>query len=643
MHLVQVAFNLPLRREFCYSAASPVPVGVRVTADFGKRRLTGFVVDQPRTPPPGVSVRELHRVVDAQPLFDPGYLELAHWVRDVYLCSLGEALAAMVPAGRREVSLLEDPAATDPVEQPLLTGEQEAAVNALRGGPGPFYLNGVTGSGKTTVFLQAARRQLEQQRSVIYLVPEIALTHQVVALFKATFGDVVAVIHSSLTPAQRLTEWFRIQRGQATVVVGARSAVFAPVARLGLVVMDEEHEGSYKSSSTPRYHARQVALYRCRQAGAQLVMGSATPSLEACHQMRGGQVTELRLTRRVAGGAPPEIRVVDMSRQPGPLSRELNERLRATLAAGRQAILFLNRRGFAQFVQCRACDQVMECVRCAVTLTFHKASGRMECHYCGYRTAPVQVCPHCKSTDIGYSGFGTERIEEVLERQVPNARVARADADAVRGRNGLAELLQTFGRREIDILVGTQMVAKGLNFPGVRLVGVVNADTALHLPDFRAAERTFSLILQVAGRAGRFQPDGEVIVQTRQPRAAAVRLAVAADLEGFVTQELAVREELGFPPFRRLLRVVARSRSAQQAQEAAQLLADRVCQEDPGTDVLGPAACPLSRIGGRYRHHVMFRAIRMRSVHGVLERVLTTLKLPAGVTLEIDVDPVNVL
>ena len=571
----------------------------------------------------------------------------------------------MIPAGRRE-SLPDDlPGTVDRWREHVLTDEQERAVAALTDRAAApagavaarerrFYLRGVTGSGKTAVFMAAARRTVAAGRGVIYLVPEIALTHQVVDQFSDVFGDRVAVMHSALTPSQRLQQWRRIRNGAARVVIGARSAVFAPLRDLGLLVVDEEHETSYKSSRAPRFHARQVAMHRCAAEGATLVMGSATPSLEALHHMERGLLQRLELTRRPAGGRMPAIAIEAMQGQPGPLSARLLTAVRAAAAAGRQSILFLNRRGFAYFFHCRSCGFEMRCVRCSVSLTYHKASGVMLCHYCGYRAAPLRVCPECSSLDIGYGGFGTQRVEEELAAALPGLRVQRLDADAMRNRGELRAALTRFRDREVDVLIGTQMVAKGLDFPGVRLVGIINADTGLHLPDFRAAERTFNLIVQVAGRAGRALPDGQVLVQTYRADQQAIRLAAEGRTEEFYRREIDVRRQLRFPPFARLIRVVVRSRSKERAHAAARSFADHLERHRdraaPGAadaaaegERLGPVECPLERVAGSYRFHLLLRHRTIGPLHAWVTRAWSTFKVPAATYLEVDVDPISVL
>ena len=654
---LEVAFNLPLLQHFTYldledAATEP---GVRVVAPLGRRRVTGFVVGVPPRAPQGVELRPIGRRVDAQPVFDGALLELARWVADMYLCSLGEALAAMIPGGRREALHDDFDSGVESWRDHPLTGEQRRAVAALTASlataaagaarPRRFYLRGVTGSGKTAVFLEAARRTVAAGRSVIYLVPEISLTHQVVDQFSDVFGAQVAVIHSALTPSQRLQQWGRIRGGEARVVIGARSAVFAPLRNLGMIVLDEEHESSYKSSATPRYHARQVAMHRCTREGATLVMGSATPSLEALHHMDSGRLQRLDLTRRPGRGRMPAIEVVEMKGQTRPLSERLVEEIRAAAGAGRQSILFLNRRGFAYFFHCRSCGFEMHCAHCSVSLTWHKATRTMLCHYCGYRAAPIRVCPQCSSLDVGYSGFGTQRVEEELAAALPGLSVRRLDTDAARNRRELRTALAQFREREVDVLVGTQMVAKGLDFPGVRLVGIINADTGLHLPDFRAAERTFNLIVQVSGRAGRTLPDGRVLVQTYLADQYAIRLAVEGRAEEFYRREVELRRELRFPPFVRLIRIVIRSRSKQRAHAAAGSFAEQL-QRHRGAaagEVLGPVECPIERIAGNYRCHMLLRHTTLGPLHAWVQRTCRAFRVPAGVHLEVDVDPTSVL
>ncbi len=641
--LVELAFNLPLKRQFTYSVPEgmEIPMGSRVSAPFGSRQLTGLVVGMPAEPPPGVGeLRDVKRVIDRRALVEEGTLDLARWMSRMYMCSLGEALFAILPGGRREGESIDLPPEEDAIQHELAQQQKDAVAAITATEEGSFYLFGVTGSGKTEVYLNAALSATSRGKGVIYLVPEISLTHQVVRVFRGAYRTRLAVLHSSLTPSQRLSEWLRVMDGEVDVVIGARSAVFAPVRSLGLIVIDEEQEGAYKSGTTPRYHARQVAMYRAAREKARIVMGSATPSLEAWHFMREGRLTPLRMPVRLSGGAMPTMEVVDMRKQQGPLSQVLIEAIGRTAGEGRQTILFLNRRGFSYLFHCRSCGYEMACPHCSVALTYHKERDKMICHYCGSSAAPITVCPTCGSLDVGYSGFGTEGIEEEIGRSFPQLVVRRVDTDAVRKKRVLQQLLTDFRKGSVNVLVGTQMVAKGLDFPGVKLVGIINADTGLQLPDFRAAERTFSLLVQVAGRAGRALPDGKVLIQTFRPGAPSVRLAQEGKLEEFYTEELETRRELGFPPFSRLIRVLLRGRNRQATLAAIGGLAASLttCLGGAG-ELLGPAECPLARISKNYRYHVIVRALRFSEAHSRISQVLDGYRAPRGVYMEIDVDP----
>ncbi len=656
---LETLVNVPLHQRFTYSCppqlADKVATGKRVEVRFGNRRMTAFVVALHKSLPenlavPEEKIRPILKVLDDQPIFAQEHIDLARWMARYYLCTQGEALATMIPSGRREtegpnLSLGDGGLEFEPRN---LSDEQRGAVEAICQSSGIHYLYGPTGSGKTEVFLSVAERLLEQGKGVIYLVPEISLTHQVVESVIRRFGDTVAILHSNLTPSQRLKEWGRILRSEARIVIGVRSAVFAPVPDLGLIIIDEEHDGSYKSGSTPRYHARQVAMYRCAQAGIPLVMGSATPSVEAWHLMETGRFQKHQLTARLAGGREPEIQCVDLSRNKdgGCISPVLAEEIRATLKEGRQTILFLNRRGFTHFFRCNLCDYQLKCKSCSVALTYHKSQGRLRCHYCGWTMMPPTICPHCGSLDVGYSGFGTEFIEAETAAKFPGARISRIDTDSITRKGQLQEKIRDFRRGDIDILLGTQMVAKGLNFPNLKLVGVVMADTGLNMPDFRSAERTFSLITQVAGRAGRFFPDGKVIVQSFSPNREAIAYACKSDVTGFYRQELQQREILGFPPFSRLVRLVFRSSRLDEArgaaQGAAEILSKEIERHGLLVDVLGPSECPLAMIAANHRWQVMLRAKEIAPLQRLCQRIVHGHKIPK-VYIEADVDPINLL
>ncbi|MBQ6781792.1 MAG: primosomal protein N' [Treponema sp.] len=673
---LQIVLNVPLNQAFTYldissdeESSGQSHVGYRADIKFGNRRTTGFIIAESSEFPADCGVEEskirpILRLLDKEPVFTPELIALARWLSSFYLCSVGEAISAMLPGGKRETdagsfSFTEE--APDTTAR-TLSEEQASAVDGILSSAAPsrlHYLYGPTGTGKTEVFLQAAERLLSQGRGVIYLVPEIGLTKQVIEAVIARFGQTAAVLHSGLTPSQRLGEWKRILHKEARVVIGARSAVFAPVPDLGMIIIDEEHDASYKSGSTPRYHARQVAMYRSAKLNIPLVMGSATPSAEAWYAMKTDRIIRHSLTRRLAGGAMPQIKAINLSalKMDGCISTELAAAIKETLSQKRQTILFLNRRGFTHFFRCNTCGFEMKCKNCSVALTYHKNEKRLRCHYCGWSTVPPQECPECGSLDVGYSGFGTEFIEQEVRAKFPAARITRVDTDNVTHKGELQEKLDAFRRGEYDIMLGTQMVAKGLNFPNLQLVGVILADTGLHLPDFRAAERTFALITQVAGRAGRFFPDGRVLVQTYAPDRKPIVCAVQGEIAQFYEDELKEREMLDFPPFSRLVRLVFRAPTERQAEEgalgAAEILRSSLkkialsgsahAKTAEETEILGPAECPIAKIAMNWRYQILLRGNNLGIMQSVTADLLYNYKHSSDVYIECDVDPVSLL
>ena len=657
---LEIVFKLPLYQSFFYRNTTGVAealTGRRAAVRFGSRKLTGFIAGEhdrlPALCPFSESeIKPIERLIDAEPLFGLEQVALARWIARFYICSEGQALSAMLPSGKREASELNtgsmELAGEDFSAAALtLSPEQAAAVDAITGcTQGAFlYVYGITGSGKTEVFLQAASRTVAAGKSVIYLVPEITLSHQVAETVRKRFGDRCAVLHSGLTGSRRLAEWRRIERGEARIVVGVRSAVFAPVRNLGLIIIDEEHDGSYKSGFSPRYHARQVAMYLCKKRRCPLVMGSATPSVEAWHMMKTGAIRTLPLTERLSGGALPRIRIESLLNGQGALTGALIEEMRRTKSQGKQTILFLNRRGFSHFFKCKSCGHELLCKNCSVPLTFHKSEGLMKCHYCGWTAKPPAACPECGSIEAGYTSIGTEYIEEQVRKTFPDCSIQRIDTDVLQKNKEAGHILNDFRDGKIDILLGTQMIAKGLNFPGVRLVGIALADTGLQIPDFRAAERTFSLIMQVAGRAGRYVPDGEVIIQTYNPYHPAIVCALHNAVEDFYAQELRQRQVLEFPPFTRLIRLVFRSKEQQKAEDAAYgavTLLQRLLPPS-GTEILGPSDCMLSLVAGNHRVQLLLRSEVLAPMQKAVYRFITEYKTAAGVYIETDVDPVSLL
>jgi primosomal protein N' (replication factor Y) len=514
-----------------------------------------------------------------------------------------------------------------------------------------FLLYGVTGSGKTEVYLRAIEATLAAGRGAMLLVPEIALTPAMAGQFFHRFGDRVAILHSAFTDVERAEQWRRIQAGAAPVVVGTRSGVFAPVRELGLIVVDEEHDGSYKQEETPRYHGRDTAIVRAQAAGAVVVLGSATPSLESRYNAGTGKYVLLELPERIERRPLPQVEVVDMrvefleTRRQAVFSRRLAEAIGGRLENGEQTMLLLNRRGFSSVVACRSCGHRLECVNCAVTLTHHRRDRRMLCHYCGYAERIPSRCPQCDSEHVYFLGTGSEKVEEELHRAFPQARVARMDRDTVTGKRQYQTILEGFRDGDYDILVGTQMIAKGHDIPNVTLVGVVSADVGLGVPDFRAAERSFQLLTQVAGRAGRGELPGMVVIQTINPDHYAVRFAAAQDYGLFYEKELQFRKAMRYPPFAALANVVVRGRRQEDALRMSGELGRLLTPPPEGMRVLGPAEAPVARLKDEFRYQILLKAAGRKALNETLQalrRHAQREKWPAT-TLVIDVDPVSLL
>jgi primosomal protein N' (replication factor Y) len=532
----------------------------------------------------------------------------------------------------------------EPTNEPTRLNEsQTEALAAIASGLGAFHtflLHGVTGSGKTAVYLAAMRRALEQGLASILLVPEIGLTPQTVGLLDAAFGNRVALLHSALTPEERSEQWRRIHRGEAPIVVGTRSAIFAPVPNLGLICVDEEHDQSYKQEETPRYNARDVAVMRAKLVGAVAVLGSATPSLESWRNAEQGKYKRIAMSERVMNRPLPEVELIDMRtefQQTGQdqlFSRALVEQTRATLERGEQALILLNRRGYSFVVMCRACGEKLECQNCAIALTHHKpstdesglahAGQRLECHYCGYRRTVPTKCPKCESEHLYYLGAGSQQGEERLAEIFPGARIGRMDRDTVRGRYDMERLLARLHSGEINLLVGTQMIAKGHDIHGVTLVGVVGCDHALSMPDFRAAERVFQLMTQVSGRAGRGVLPGRVVVQTYYPDHYAILAATKHDYSSFVERELKYRRWMHYPPFGVLANVLIHSEKLEEAARWSAEIGKWFQSATPeGVRVLGPCTAPIARIKGVYRFHLILKAASRKALSAALRGALT--------------------
>ncbi len=605
--------------------------------------------------PNGVKLNKPERELRAFLELHPGshnLKDLEEMVKNASLAARSLARKGLAAIARETVPLAAGAVRT----RHVLNAPQQAAFDRVRAAIAArqfqvFLLHGVTGSGKTEVYLSAIEAVLAAGRGALLLVPEIALTPAVAGQFLARFGDRVAILHSAFTDTERSDQWRRIRSGAASVVVGTRSGVFAPVANIGLIVVDEEHDGSYKQEETPRYHGRDVAIVRAQAAGACVVLGSATPSLESRYNAERGKYILLELPGRIEERPLPTVELIDLrqefleTRKQATFSRRLLEELARRLEAGEQTIILLNRRGFSSFVACRACGERIPCINCSVTLTFHKRDYRLLCHYCGYAQKVPRVCPKCGSDHLYFLGLGSERVEEELHQAFPAARIARLDRDTVTGKRHYESILREFREGRYDMLVGTQMIAKGHDIPNVTLVGVVSADVGLGIPDFRAAERTFQLLTQVAGRAGRGSIPGVVLVQTINPEHYAVRLAAAHDYAAFYAKELAFRRALRYPPFSAMANVLVRS---EQKEAAVRMSSDLALLLTPPPDklkILGPAEAPVPRLKNEYRYQFLIKAASRKALNELLRDIhrFATEHKWGATALVIDVDPLSLM
>ena len=635
--------------------------------------------------------RRSHRQREAYELLESsgGSMEMVHLLaQGGFDRSVIKALEKKGVVVVKDEEVLRDPFRNQAPAQParlIPTRDQAGVLEVLTGSlrqkaSRPVLLHGITGSGKTLVYIELLREVVERRnRGAIVLVPEISLTPQAVSRFRAEFGDQVAVLHSALSDGERFDAWRQLRRGEKLIAVGARSAIFAPVPRLGAIVVDEEHDGSYKQSESPRYQARDVAVVRASRTGALCILGSATPSLESWQNALNGKFQLLSLPHRVGGGALPPVRVVDLKKlrrrevgegetsgvregmgaaegkafsekqsRAGVLSPELVEGVRERLRRREQVILLLNRRGYSNFVQCRECGEVWRCTACSVSLTFHRTTGRLLCHYCRHEEPTPTRCDRCGSKDLSFKGMGTEQVERIVAETFPGARIARMDVDTTSAKWSHHEILGRVEKGEVDILLGTQMIAKGLDFPRVTLVGVVNADVGIHLPDFRASERTFQLLSQVAGRTGRGPLGGEVVIQTSLPEHYAVRAALGHDYMAFAQRELGEREDPPYPPHTRLANVVASSpweeEAAREAERGAVWVRKLAGKRHPGVEVVGPAPAPIEKLHGRWRWHFLLRCTSPGTLSALLLAFQQGFK-PVGrdVRMVVDRDPVALL
>jgi primosomal protein N' (replication factor Y) len=641
-------------------------VGQQVSVPFGRRVELGYVVGL--LPNAEVSkVKDIIAATSEKIFFSEKGVALARWIADYYFSFFISALRLVMPPGTaaRE-SRWQKPVSRQPKKDdrfstdgsqltvskttvPLSpTPEQARAIETIRLAideqkTGKFLLYGVTGSGKTEVYLQTIAHLLEKGKGAIVLVPEISLTPQLVQRFRDRFHDRSAVIHSEISEKSRREEWDRIASGQAAIVLGTRSALFAPVKELGMIVIDEEYENTYKSDKSPRYHAREVALKLAELNNAVVVMGSATPAVETFYKAEQGEYQKLALTKRIDDRVLPPVEVIDMRKEKEwLLSRRLREELKETLSRGEQAILFINRRGFFTFALCKECGLTLTCPHCSVSLAYYSSEAKLRCGRCGYAMEASIFCPNCNSSSIRYFGTGTQRIEKEVADVYPAARILRYDRDSVSKRDSHASFFATFAEGKADVLIGTQMVTKGLDIANVTLVGVVSADTGINLPDFRSSEHTFQLLTQVAGRAGRHHLPGRVIIQTYCPEHYVIQAAAKHDYETFYHQEIGLRQELGYPPFNHLINLIFSGKDEKQASAAAEAVG-RWLGDKIGGEILGPAPAAISRLRGEWRYQLLIKVKEPEAMLKLIAEALEQALLPGEVKTVVDVDPMSTL
>lgn len=663
MKYAEVALDLPIDKTFHYRVpprlAGGVCAGKRAWVPFGKRRMVGYIVGVSGSSP-FAALKDIEAVIDEAPIISAELMKLTKWLSEYYCASWGSALAAVIPSplkkGKTSVKARkkEDEEIYEPSTHLKPTPEQAKAISQIKDAVKEnrfeaFLLYGVTSSGKTEVYLQCISDVIDKGKSAIVLIPEISLTPQTVERFKSRFGESVAVIHSHVTGGRRFNEWKNIRDGISKIVIGARSAVFSPAKDLGLIVVDEEHENSYKQEDTPRYHAREVAVQRAKIAGCPVVFGSATPSLESFYKAKKGEYKLLELPKRIDDRPMPKAAVIDMKKELAKgkyaslISTYLRRRIEEVIASGRQIMLFLNRRGFATYINCKNCGNTMKCKRCESVLVYHSSKKRLICHYCNWNRDVPKICPECDSSYLSFFGKGTEKIESEIHKIFPAAGIDRMDTDVTKKRGSHAAILKKVKEGKTNILVGTQMIAKGHDFPQVTLVGVISADVSLNLPDFRSSERTFNLLMQVGGRAGRGSDPGELVIQTYAPAHYAITAAAKQDYEVFYKHEIGLRKDLDYPPFTNIIKISLRAQKEAIAKDAAAKLAKFMKKSLGGknTHVVGPAPGVIPRIRNRYIWNIIIKTKDVLRTSAKLRSALKKCGRISRTVIGIDVDPIS--
>ncbi|OGW13182.1 MAG: primosomal protein N' [Nitrospinae bacterium RIFCSPLOWO2_12_39_16] len=694
----EVVFGIPVNKIFLYKIPDRLkPLctkGIRVFAPFGRRNLIGYIVAlQDKA---DIETKELIEILDDKPVVNEEMLKFTRWISDYYLCPWGEVIESAMPewvdvkiVNKREIRRVKERSQKPEARSQKLEGKtsdfslttyQENVINKIKnkideGKHQVFLLHGVTGSGKTEVYIRATAEVLKKGEKVIVMVPEITLTLQLFQRFLKIFGNRLAILHSGLTQRERYNEWMKVRNGEVDIVIGARSAVFAPFENIGLIIVDEEHDTAYKQDTSPRYNGRDIAIVRGKSSEAVVILGSATPSMESFYNSQTGKYEYLHLPDRIDKKTLPLIEIVDI-KGGNIISERLKSEIEKRIERKEQTLLFINRRGSATFIQCSDCGYVWRCKNCSVSLTHHKKDNLCVCHYCGYSETVSDTCPQCKGYTINYKGRGTQKIEDEIRALFPNSNIERMDRDTVRKKGEAGRILKGIDERSIDILIGTQMIAKGHDYPGITLVGIVSADESLNIPDFRASERTFQLITQVAGRAGRGDINGDVILQTYNPDHYSVKCAKEYDFIGFYNQEGELREALNYPPYSKMVSFKIEGSNEKVVEQFShnlgKMLDEIIGENAPHTysqrlpisiqdgstpagigvgvvEKLGPSKAIIYKIRNRYRWQIILKGKKIGSLRKIVSRATeeakTTLQKTSkgNIKLDIDIDPINLM
>ncbi len=684
-NFAEVVFGVPINRVFLYKMPEKLKSlskkGVRVFAPFGRRNLIGYIVGlQDKADPvlrhngTCIETKEIIEILDDKPVVNEEMLKFTRWISDYYLCPWGEVIESAMPewvdvkiVNKGEIKKVKERVKGQGSRvkgQDLqlvtcnlqLTTHQENAIKKIhekinRKQHRIFLLHGVTGSGKTEVYIRATAEVLKKGQKVIVMVPEITLTLQLFQRFLKIFGNRLAILHSGLTQRERYNEWMKVRNNEVDIVIGARSAVFAPSENIGLIIVDEEHDTAYKQDTSPRYNGRDIAVVRGKASEAVVILGSATPSMESFYNAQIGKYEYLHLPDRIDKKTLPSIEIVDI-KGGDIISERLKSEIEKRIERKEQTLLFINRRGSATFIQCSDCGYVWRCKNCSVSLTHHKKDNLCVCHYCGYSETVSDTCPQCKGYTINYKGRGTQKIEDEIRALFPNSNIERMDRDTVRKRGEAGRILKGIDERSVDILIGTQMIAKGHDYPGITLVGIVSADESLNIPDFRASERTFQLITQVAGRAGRGDINGDVILQTYNPDHYSVKCAKEYDFIGFYNQEGGLREALNYPPYSKMVSFRIEGGNEKRVEQFSLnfgKILDEIIGGQNDTEKLGPSKAIIYKIRNRYRWQILLKGRKIGNLKKIVSKATEEAKTrlqktsKGNIKLDIDIDPINLL